>query len=249
MSKSSPSVLIATPAYGGMVTTDYVRSLLDTVAVLQHEGINFQVYTLANESLIPRGRNQCAWFSMCFGPDGNPYDKLFFIDADMGWEPEQFKQLLFSDKRIIGGVYPIKQYPIELAANALPRDTDIFDGQVRDVASFKKLRDRYNDPKHEIEMLHIPTGFMKIDTSVFADLIEGNHVNSYIGRNWQTKENVMMWDFFPIGTSLHPDAKLYESEDWAFCSLVKKHLDEKIWCNASIITRHTGTHVFKAGHI
>jgi len=47
------NLMVATPAYGGLVHTDYAMSLLD----LAREGVRFSLVTMGNESLITRARN------------------------------------------------------------------------------------------------------------------------------------------------------------------------------------------------
>lgn len=245
---NKPSVLIATPAYGGQFTSQYMLSIVPTLSWLEHSGYTYQFYNISNESLIPRARNQCAWFSIANGPDGQPFDKLLFIDSDMGWKHEDVKMLLESDKRVVGGAYPGKRYPIEIMANALLKDRGLF-GAKRSVEELHALRDAKANTRGEVEMHHIPTGFMCIDTKVLIDLMP--HVEHYRGVEHKTQQQVLMWDFFPIGVAPVPGEPLgeYESEDWAFCSLVRKHLDCGVWLNSHVITTHTGTHVFKAGHV
>jgi hypothetical protein len=47
------NIMIGTPAYGGMVHIDYVRTLFEYARA----GIQFQLDTIGNESLITRARN------------------------------------------------------------------------------------------------------------------------------------------------------------------------------------------------
>lgn len=242
------NLLIATPAYGGLVTTDYLLSLLDTMHMLEKRGIYCYVHTLRNESLIPRGRNACAWYALAKGPGGESFDKLLFIDADMKWNVSDVEKLLESDKRVVGGTYPIKTYPIELAANSLDEHKGLFDASERSVAQLIALREAHGNSRGEIPMKHIPTGFMLIDVSILAQLTQ--LVPTYVGTDWSTRAAVRMWDFFPIGPlSGKPDA-VYESEDWAFCSLVRKHFPkEGVWLNSHVVTKHIGTHTFSAGNL
>ena len=54
----SYNILIGTPAYGGQVHTDYVKSILP----LRSVGVNFNVAFVGNQALITRARNEI--FSM-----------------------------------------------------------------------------------------------------------------------------------------------------------------------------------------
>ena len=47
-----PNLMVATPAYGGMVHVDYTMTMLD----LARTGLAFTLVTMWNESLITRAR-------------------------------------------------------------------------------------------------------------------------------------------------------------------------------------------------
>lgn len=234
-----PSVLIATPAYGGMLTYQYVCGLTKTFAHFFTVGQRHSAYWLSNESLIPRGRNRCAYRALTGG-----FDKLLFIDADIGFEPADVERLLTSKKRLVGGLYPAKAYPIELMMNSLPEHEETFSFRARTREQLQDLGAKYGNERGEVEVRHLPTGFMLIDCSVFKQLEK--HVPQYPTILEGTKEEVLMHDFFPSG--VNPETKQYESEDWAFCSLVRKHLQCGVWASTKTVLTHTGTHTFNPGH-
>ena len=76
----SYNILIGTPAYGGQVHTDYVKSILP----LQSVGVNFNVAFVGNQSLITRARNEI--FSIFVSEKAKGFSHLLFLDADMGIE-------------------------------------------------------------------------------------------------------------------------------------------------------------------
>lgn len=234
---NKPSILIATPCFGGNITYQYTQSLAETITRCMLARQPHGCYFLANESLIGRGRNRCAHIALSRG-----IDKLLFIDADIGWSFADVERLLKSKKSVVGGVYPLKKYPIELAMNALPEHEEVFPHRERTTTQLAELGKQFGNERGEVEVRHIPTGFMLIDCSVFEKLKK--HVPSYVVRE-QGKEDTVMWDFFPSG--VNTDDGGYESEDWAFCSLVRKHLDCGVWVNAKTVLTHTGTHTFLPG--
>lgn len=208
-------LLIGTPCYGGMLTTQYLTSFVETWDGLSRGKIQAQLFTMMNESLIPRARNKIAQFAL-----EQKFDKLLFIDSDMGWKWEDVDRLIRSDKSIIGGSYPMKGFPMKLALNQLPEAEPA-------------------TPEGEVEVRHIPTGFMKIDVAVLESLKE--HTSNFICEHGTTQKPVRMWDFFPSG--VNTDLDIYESEDWGFCTLARKH-GHRIWFSTRTITSHTGTYVF-----
>jgi glycosyltransferase involved in cell wall biosynthesis len=211
---SKPSLLIATPAYGGMFTQAYVESLLDTWDWLGSEKIPAATYFIQNESLITRARNTCATLAL-----EKKIDKLLFIDADIGWRPEDISRLYYSERKIIGGLYPHKAYPVKLNWNPLT------------------LGD-LPDEKGEMEVRHIATGFLMIDRSVLEKMSESapqygsSHMNGKLQK---------FYDFFRVGADSEGG---YLSEDWHFCEEARK-LGIKVWANAGVQLTHTGTHTFK----
>lgn len=100
MNPGEINVMIGTPAYGGMVHTDFVRSLLD----YQHLGLRFSLATLDNESLITRARNSL--ISMFH--HRKEFSHLLFLDADVGLPATGLISLLEHGKDVIGAPVPLK---------------------------------------------------------------------------------------------------------------------------------------------
>lgn len=103
------NVVICTPGHSLMGA--YVKSLLSTVHVLNQKGIT---WAFSNEysshvgdarEMTVNGGNQNEVFNTKPFRGTITYDKLFWIDSDIKWEPEQFMKLYESDKDIISGAY------------------------------------------------------------------------------------------------------------------------------------------------
>lgn len=97
-------VIIATP--GHSMYTDYVDSLTKTIKELEKKNISWKWIT-----------SYCSYVSLAreytFDKIGNDtYNKLFWIDSDMSWEPEDFISLYEEDKDIVTGVYLTTAYEI-----------------------------------------------------------------------------------------------------------------------------------------
>lgn len=234
------SVVLATPCYGGMVTSKYMGSMLDSIYGLMRDSIPHINFMLANESLIPRGRNKCAMWML-----DNNFDKLMFIDADMIWTYEKLKMLLDSDKPIIGGTYPMKAFPISLNFNALEgKGLDLF-AKNRQQDNYLEFVRAHADAKGEVEVRHIPTGFMLIDRTVFLKLSET--VPSYFSYDPPTKTTTAAYDFFPSGiVEGISEPGEYLSEDWAFCAIAKR-AGFPIYLQTRAVCGHTGTFNFGLG--
>ncbi len=225
--------MIATPAYGGMFHSNYVLSLLATTQGLMQEKIEFTLYTIGNDALISRARNWCAVAALEGG-----YDKLMFIDSDIGWKWEDLKRLLSSEKKLVGGTYPVKSLPLTLNYNVLPAQKHILDNGRVSIASHQKLKELADPVTGEIAVYHIPTGFMLIDRSVLLTL---QPLVSYYQQAMPNNPIRDMWDFFPV--RVHSGR--LESEDWSFCTLCREAGIE-VTLNTNIITTHVGSHMFRA---
>ena len=88
-----PSLMIATPMYGGMCTGHYVQGLLMTMNKMREIGVNVAWCQIMNESLITRARNELARVFLA-----SDHDYLMFIDADIGFDGEAVAQLMLADK-------------------------------------------------------------------------------------------------------------------------------------------------------
>jgi len=107
-------VVIATP--GHSATMAYVKSLVRTCAALDERGISY-AFSSEYSSLVPTARELTALGSSSGGLDfqttsvlgGRDYKKIFWIDSDIEWEPEDFLRLLGSDKEVVSGLYVLDE--------------------------------------------------------------------------------------------------------------------------------------------
>ena len=100
----SYNILIGTPAYGGQVHTDYVKSILP----LQSVGVNFNTIFVGNQSLITRARNEI--FSMFVSEKAKGFSHLLFLDADMGIDHRHVRKMLDYQLPFIGAAVPLKGF-------------------------------------------------------------------------------------------------------------------------------------------
>ena len=99
-SDSSPLVLVGTPAYAGMVHTDFVDSILQ----FANARIPFALMTIGNESLITRARNAIV-AAFHARPE---LTHLLFLDGDVLLPAEGLARMLAHGRDVIGAAVALK---------------------------------------------------------------------------------------------------------------------------------------------
>lgn len=103
------SVLIALPCYGGLVSEKTCSSLFNLGKTFVRAEVPHGILTLANSSLISQGRSKIANFFM----NNSDHEYLFFLDSDVGFDPNDVLKLLSYKKDIVCGAYPMKSIPLK----------------------------------------------------------------------------------------------------------------------------------------
>lgn len=234
-----PSLMIATPMYGGMCTGHYVQGLLLTMQKMREIGVNVAWCQIMNESLITRARNDLARVFL-----ESDHDYLMFIDADIGFDGEAIAQLMLADKDVACGIYPKKEVnwdSVKRAALAGKQDLEDHGGAF--VFNMIGNQSAETDAHGCFEVRHGGTGFMLIKRGVFEHLKP--HVPTYRTSSFRDPETgeyqkPLTHEFF--ATSIDASGALL-SEDYHFCELVRQH-GGSIWASPFIKLDHVGTYVF-----
>ena len=100
MNATALNLMIGTPAYGGMVHSDFAGALL----TYQQAQIPFALMTIGNESLITRARNTIlAEFHA-----RDEYTHLLFLDADVLLPAAGLRRMLDSARDVVGAAVALK---------------------------------------------------------------------------------------------------------------------------------------------
>ena len=234
-----PSIMVATPMYGGMCTGMYVLGLLNTMNKMRELGIEVRWAHMTNESLITRARNELARAFL-----ETDCDYLMFIDADIGFDGEAVAQLMLADKDIACGIYPKKEVNWDSVNRAaLAGKSDLAEHAGAFVFNMVGNDHQETDETGCIEVRHGGTGFMLIKRGVFEQLTP--HVPTYRVSSFKDPETgeyakPLTYEFF--ATSIDDSGALL-SEDYHFCELWRTH-GGKIHAHPFIRLTHTGTYVF-----
>ena len=217
------NIFFATPCYGGMITDQYFLSMFKTTQALSQIPCSFRLTTLRNESLVTRARNILT--AMFLDSDAS---HLFFLDADIEWEPEAIMRAISADKDIVASAYPKKALPIQYALNFKFIDP---------------VNKRIRFENGLVEVLDASTGFFCIKRQVFERMmLEYPELHYKNDSNIDDKIAKYCYAFFD--THIDEEDRRYLSEDYRFCRLWQK-LGGEIWLDPKTKLNHIGTYTFE----
>ena len=244
-------LFIATPCYGGQVTEPYLRSMVRLILLCNRFGVKFTLSTLANESLITRGRNTLVSFFM----ENKEATHLMFIDADIEFNPEDVLRMLAYDKPVIVGAYPKKalnwESILQAARNPSLNETpDTIEGHSSNyVTNFEFASDKDGNkiPQVQIKdnlikLLDGGTGFMTIKKESIEEMFKKYPETKYNNDlNIDNKFEPYMYALFDC--IIDPDTRRYLSEDYTFCRRWQQ-IGGEIWLDPRVSLNHVGHYTF-----
>ena len=225
--------MIGTPMYGGQCSAHYTFSNLNLTRVAKENNIHLNYQFLTTESLITRGRNSIVNTFM-----KSECSHLLFIDADIGFDPNDVLKIIGHNLDIVCAGYPAKFIDWESIHRAArmgvpPEGLQSF--------SSPYIYNRDEEGMHYGDLIDVKesgTGFMLIKRPVFEKM--SSHVPSYISNQFNgAGENIK--EFF--ATSIQDNLLL--SEDYHFCRLWRS-LGGRVYVDKSINLQHVGSYVFQS---
>lgn len=185
-------VLIATP--GKMLHAEYVESLFGTLEWLSSKGLTYK-FLNKQSSFVPSARELTAtntyshnWDTNEVGSGEFTYGKIFWIDSDISWGVEDFKQIYHSPFDVMSGVY--QTHPNGTVAMAMDDGT----GKLRKVNKSEFML--WDNP---FEVMGVGFGFVAMKSGVFEK----------IPRPWFGIDKIR-WDGYDFDTNV--------GEDYSWCN-------------------------------
>ena len=245
-------IFIATPCYGGQLGEPYFRSMMRLAILFNKYNIQYTISTLANESLVTRGRNTLTSFFM----ENKSATHLFFIDADIEFNPEDILRMVAYDKPIVVGAYPKKAINwnsiIGAARNPdLDETEDTIEGHSSNyVVNFEFAKDQEGNktPAVQIEdnlvkLKDAGTGFMCIQKDVIQQMFDKHPEYKYVNDiNVDQKFEPFMYALFD--TVIDPESRRYLSEDYMFCR-TWQNMGGTVYLDPRTALNHVGHYTFR----
>jgi hypothetical protein len=256
----NPTVYILTPCFASLCYVTYVDGLMRTIDLFKVFNVNLHVHFCRNDSLVSRARNNLVAKAM----SDPKMTHIMFIDNDITWNPYDILKLMISDKQIIGGAYPLKQYKWDKIANDANQISTWIDKKNNN-AVLKDTIDnsnmiQYNLVNYNINYLsqnlqieenvasvkHLATGFMMIKRTVIEKMQQAFPSTKYTDDVGflHDKENDHAYALFDCGV----EDGHYMSEDWLFCQRWTK-MGGNISLDVSINLNHTGIEEYCGSYV
>jgi hypothetical protein len=254
-----PCVYILTPCFASLCYVNYVSCLMNTITLFQQHGIELIIEFCRNDSLVSRARNNLVARAM----SNAKMTHMIFIDNDITWDPLDILKLVVSDKPIVGGIYPLKNYnwnKLTSTQNAVgamieKKNASQFSSVIDDESMIQYNLLKYNVnylsttlniEKNLTKVKHIATGFMMIQRNVIEKMSTAFPSTKYVDdvQFLKPHENEFAYALFDCGV----EEGHYFSEDWLFCHRWTK-MGGSIWADISINLTHTGIEDYRGCYL
>ena len=235
------NVLICIPAFDQKIHLQTISSIISTRDTLMQAKIGCGMMWV-RDSLVTRARNKLVDAFL----KQKEYTHLFFIDADIIFQPQEFIRVLLFDKPLTAAGYPIKHDgPIE--------EGDASQGWCINFPLGKY--DLKDNDKGFKKVNYAGTGFMCIERQVFETIIKKYPSIQYqtdvrakiddVRESYDDVSGKKEYAFFDCGIQGYgilkdpENTQRYLSEDFYFCQLWQQCGGE-IWADLTSKLKHIG---------
>ena len=235
-------LVVATPCFGGQVSSIYAGSIFRLQRALHAKSnVDLKVQLRDGDALITRARANLVTLFL----DDPAATHLLFVDADIGFAPEQVFRLIESGADVVAGVYPIKRINWEKARRALESKRPDVSGASLDYVL------EIDDPDHVTvvrgftRVRYAGTGFLMIRRHVLERMCaHPNYASLQFFREHSHDALTGSPNRFALFDCMI-DAKsgTYLSEDFAFCRRWTD-IGGEIWADLESNLDHVGPSVF-----
>ncbi len=240
MAQSAVNLVVATPCFGGQISVTYAGSLFKLQSrVRAYDGFNLKVLFKDGDALITRARASLVAQFL----DDPSATHLLFIDADIGFEPEQVIRLIECGADVCAAVYPIKRIDWNKVK------TTIEQGRPDPAAAALNYVFEVEDPDAVVErggfikVRYAGTGFLMIRRPVL-ELMCARYPELKYQRDHSLDAATPSANRFALFDCMIGADGTYLSEDFAFCKRWTD-LGGEIWADLGSRLDHVGPMTFR----
>jgi hypothetical protein len=233
------NLVIATPCFGGQISVLYAASLFKLQKLVRSYGeINLKILFKDGDALITRAR--ASLISQFL--DDPSATHLLFIDADIGFEPEQILRLIQCGADMCAAVYPIKRIDWDKVR------TTIETARPNPAAAALKYVFEVDDPNAVIakagfvKVRYAGTGFLMIRRGALERMC-AQYPQLQYKRDHSTDAATASDKRFALFECMIGEDGTYLSEDFAFCKRWTG-MGGEIWADLDSKLNHIGPMAF-----
>jgi hypothetical protein len=234
------NLVVATPCFGGQISVVYAASLFRLQqAVRRYSGLTLKVLFKDGDALITRAR--ASLLSQFLADEAATH--LLFLDADIGFEPEQVMRLIECGADMCAAVYPIKRIDWERVKRSIEASApDPATAALRYVFEVENPS-AVIEKAGFIKVRYAGTGFLMIRRGAVAAMC-ARHPELQYKRDHSVDDGVAGGRRFALFESMIAEDGTYLSEDFAFC---KRWTDMggEIWADLKSTLSHVGPMTFR----
>jgi hypothetical protein len=235
----SVNLVVATPCFGGQISALYAASLLKLQKLVRsYSDFNIKILFKDGDALITRARASLVAQFL----DDPSATHLLFVDADIGFEPQQVLRLIECGADMCAAVYPIKRIDWSKvketiatgrpnpAAAALQYVFEVDDlNAVIEKAGFLKVR-------------YAGTGFLMIRREALERMC-AHYPQLRFKRDHSVDAATESSNRFALFETMIDESGTYLSEDFAFCKRWTQ-MGGEIWADLDSKLAHVGPITF-----
>jgi hypothetical protein len=233
------NLVIATPSFGGQVSVHYAKSVFKLQKLLRsYRGVNLKILFKDGDALITRAR---ASLVSQFLDDASA-THLLFVDADIGFAPEQVVRLIQCGAELCAAVYPVKLIDWDKVK------TSIETARSNPAAAALKYVVEVDDPNAVIEkggfvkVRYAGTGFLMIRRGALERMC-AHYPQLRYRRDHSLEAATESDNRFALFESMITADGTYLSEDFAFCQRWAD-MGGEIWADLDSKLSHVGSMAF-----
>lgn len=233
-------LVVATPCFGGQVSSIYASSIFKLQSAIRAKSnLEFKVLLRDGDALITRARaNLMTQFL-----DDPTATHFLFVDADVGFQPNQVFRLIESGADVVAALYPIKRVNWDKARRAIETNKPNVPAASLDYVL------EINDPDNVVvvngftRVRYAGTGFLMIRRHVFEKMCAAYKSLQFFREHSVDALAGSPNRFALFECMIDPNSKTYLSEDFAFCQRWTD-LGGEIWADLESRLDHVGPSVF-----